>query len=509
MGKKDIKENWDAIVVGAGLGGLSCATMLGKKGKSVLVLEKHSKVGGYAHQFTRKAGKDIEYRFDVALHVTGGMNEGGASRRILETIGVWDRIEVKRLDEMCRSSFPDFEITIPDDKELFRQKLIAQFPEEEEPINSLFDAADTFGKEVAALQKTAAPGGGAPDDFAEKYPMLAKYMVASIHDLVSEYVSNEKVAAVFCQFWPYLGLPPKRASAFLYMQMWLGFLKGGAYYIQGGGYALSKAMRDVIEEDGGKVLTKTAVERIITEDGRCVGVETKKGQKFYAPVIVSNAAAPVTFGGLVDESVVDPTYLQQVREGELSASIIQAYIGVKGTPEEIGFTDAEYFVNSTYDPDEDFKRMLKGDYSSGTCVMANNTPVNPGDTPPGRSIIEIAILSDGKSWFDLSKEEYKKKKADVTELLVDRFSEIIPDIRERIEVIEVGTPRTMERYSANPYGAVFGYASTPTGHSIFRPKPNTPVPGLYLASAWTFPGPGFGGTIAGGVNTARIILAEK
>jgi prolycopene isomerase len=91
-------------------------------------------------------------------------------------------------------------------------------------------------------------------------------------------------------------------------------------------------------------------------------------------------------------------------------------------------------------------------------------------------------------------------------MLVDRFSEIIPDIRDRIEVIEVGTPRTMERYTGNPYGAVYGYASTPSGHSVFRPRPDTPVPGLYLAGAWTFPGPGFGGTLAGGANTAQIIL---
>ncbi len=97
----------------------------------------------------------------------------------------------------------------------------------------------------------------------------------------------------------------------------------------------------------------------------------------------------------------------------------------------------------------------------------------------------------------------------MTELLVDKFSEVIPDIRERIEVIEVGTPRTMKRYTGNPYGAVYGYACSPSGHSVFRPRPDTPVPGLYLASAWTFPGPGFGGTLAGGANTASIILRKE
>ncbi len=502
-------KDWDAIVVGSGLAGLSCAGMLAKNGKRVLVLEKHKKVGGYAHQFSRKAGKDIRYDFDVALHVTGSMDEGGSSRRILEEIGAWDKIEVKRLDEMFRASYPDFEITVPADKEGFHNKLLEQFPQDKDGIDSLFEAADKFAEEVDSLQEAAVPGGAPPLDFAESYPTLSKYMVSSLHDFVSDHLESQKPAAVFCQLWPYIGLPPKRASAFLYMRMWLSFFKGGAYYIQGGGYALSRAMAECVEERGGKVLTNIEVARIVAEDGRCVGVETTKGETFNAPVIVSNAPAPVTFGKLIDISAIDPSYLEQVNSMEHSISIIQAYIGVKGTPSELGFADHEYFVNPDYDFEKGYDRMLEDDYSLGACVMANNTSANPGDTPPGRSIIEIAILGHGKHWCGLPKDVYKKKKAEVTELLIDRFSEIIPDIRERIEVIEVGTPHTMERYTGNPGGAVYGYASTPMGHSIFRPKPDTPMQGLYLASAWTFPGPGFGGTLAGGANTAGIILSRE
>ncbi|MBI5118660.1 NAD(P)/FAD-dependent oxidoreductase [Candidatus Poribacteria bacterium] len=509
MTHENQRQQWDVIVVGSGLGGLSCAGLLSKNGKKVLILEKHKKVGGYAHQFKRKAGHDIKYHFDVALHVTGAMDEGAPSRRILEEIGVWDRIRVKRLDIMYRSSFPDFEITVPADKELFRQKLCAQFPQEAVAINSLFKTVETFANEMAALLRAVVPGEPPQSDFAEKYPTLSKYMVATLHDLVSDHVSNEKLSAVFCQLWPYVGLPPKRVSAFLYLQMWLSFFTGGAYYIQGGGYALSQALAGIVEERGGKVLTKTEVSRILVENGRCSGVETANGEKFKAPIIVSNAPAPVTFGKLIDTSLVDPSYMEQVQNTELSISIIQAYIGVKGTPKEIGFEDDEYFMNMDYDAEGQFDRMLKGDYSNVACVMANNTAVNPGDTPPGRSIIEIAILADGKQWCDLPHEEYRKKKAEVTELLVDKFSEVIPDIRDRIEVIEVGTPHTMRRYTGNPCGAVYGYASTPSGHSIFRPRPDTPVPGLYLASAWTFPGPGFGGTLAGGANTAAIILRKE
>ncbi|MBI4830042.1 MAG: NAD(P)/FAD-dependent oxidoreductase, partial [Candidatus Lindowbacteria bacterium] len=370
---REHKSQWDTIVVGSGLGGLSCAGLLSKNGKKVLVLEKHKKVGGYAHQFKRKAGHDIKYHFDVALHVTGSMDEGASTRRILEEIGVWDKIQVKRLDVLYRASFPDFEMTVPADKESFRQKLCSQFPQDADGVNSLFRTIEEFAKEVSALIKAAVPGEAPQPDFAKKYPTLSKYMVASLHDLVSDHSNNEKLSAVFCQLWPYMGLPPKRLSAFLYLQMWLSFFTGGAYYIQGGGYALSKAMSDIVEERGGQVLTKTEVARILTENGRCVGVETAKGEKYYAPVIVSNAAAPVTFSKLIDDSIVEPSYLEQVQNSELSVSLIQAYIGVRGTPKEIGFADPEYFINVDYDPEAQFDRMLNGDYKNVACVMANNT----------------------------------------------------------------------------------------------------------------------------------------
>lgn len=501
-------EKWDAIVVGAGLGGLSCATALSKNGLKVLVLERHNKVGGYAHQFVRKAGPGIEYRFDVALHITGGFDEGAPLRSLFQEMGVWDRIEVKRLDKIMHSVFPDFDFTIPADKGLFRQRLIEQFPDERDGIGSLLDTMDRFGEELASMRNNRGARGSSPADFAQSYPTVVKYMTASLRDFVLEHRTNEKISAVFGQLHGYLGLPPKRLSAFVYLQILLSFFNEGAYYIQGGGYALSRALSGCVEKHGGQVLTRTEVERILVEDGRCVGVETRKGETFAAPVIVSNAPAPLTFDKLVDSSVVEPGYLEQVRAGEISSSVIQAYIGLKGTPKEIGFEDHDYFVNAGYDLDGQFESHLAEDYSSGTFGMANNTVVNPGDTPPGRSIVEVLLFADGKRWCGLPKDEYRKKKEGVAEVLLDLAARVIPDIRERIEVIEVGTPHTMERYTLNPYGAVFSYSTTPTGHTRFRPRPETPLPGLYLASTWTTSGPGFGPAVAGGASTARKILKK-
>ena len=107
------ENHWDAIIVGAGLGGLSCAATLAKNGVKVLILEKEKKVGGYATQFTRKAGKGIEYRLDLSLQSIGGMREGGTFKKVLEEIGVFGDLDIKYLNNICNVKLADFEITIP------------------------------------------------------------------------------------------------------------------------------------------------------------------------------------------------------------------------------------------------------------------------------------------------------------------------------------------------------------------------------------------------------------
>jgi prolycopene isomerase len=488
-----VDTSWDVVVIGAGLGGLSAAARLAQMGLRTLVLEQHNLPGGYAHHFLRKVrGTKIVYDFDIALHQTGDLAPGCTMHRWLSDLGVLERIEPIRFDVAYRSIGPDHDFEVPADADAYQARLCEVFPEHARGVRDLF----------ATMRAIAARPDG------EFSPEATEAMGITLRELVDRHVRDERIDAIFCALWAYLGLPPFELSAFVFALMWGGYHLGGCFYIRGGGQSLADAFVDVIEENRGKVLLKTDVAKILTEGGRVCGVETTKGLRFRAPVVVSNAAAPLTFGQLLDRPELAAPDRETADALPLPTSMCQAYIGMRGDASKLGLADRGRMVAPDYDVEAQWQALKRGDHRAQGFTLGNHNIADPGQHPEGRSIIHVSTLADGRFWANLDEAAYREMKRDVEEYLIDRLAEAIPDARERIEICETGTPRTMTRYTRNPLGTIGGYASTVTSHSIHRPQPRTSLPGLYLAGSWTFPAGGFQGAMASGLNTARLVAED-
>ena len=124
----------DAVVIGAGLGGLSAACTLAKAGKQVLVLEHHAVPGGYAHDFRRG-----HYRFEVSLHALDGISPGGLAYPAAKELELWERLKFERLDPFYTVQFPEHTVDVSADLSTFESTLIRLFPEERTGIRELFD----------------------------------------------------------------------------------------------------------------------------------------------------------------------------------------------------------------------------------------------------------------------------------------------------------------------------------------------------------------------------------
>jgi prolycopene isomerase len=489
----EVDRSWDVIVIGAGLGGLAAAARLGQMGLRPLVLEQHTLPGGYAHHFLRKVrGTDIVYDFDIALHQTGDLAPGCQMHRWLSDLGVLERIQLNRFDVAYRSVGPAHDFEVPADADAYEARLCEVFPENARGVRDLFAA-------MRAIVER-------PDD--EMSPEATEAMGITLRDLVDRHVDDDRIDSIFCTLWGYIGSPPFEVSAFLFAQMWASYHLGGCFYIRGGGQSLADAFVEVIEEKRGKVLLQTDVARILTEGGRACGVETTKGLRFRAPVVVSNAAAPLTFNELLDRTELAAQDRETADALPIAVSLCQAYIGMRGDASKLGLDDRGRAIMPNYDTEAQWEALRRGDYRAQGVMLCNHNIADPGHHPKGRSIIHVTTLADGKLWADLDEATYREKKKEVEEYLIDRLVGVIPDARERIEICETGTPRTMTRYTRNPLGTIYGYASTVTSHSIHRPQPRTSVPGLYLAGAWTFPAGGFQGAIASGFHTARLVAED-
>jgi all-trans-retinol 13,14-reductase len=495
MEPRVLEGSWDAIVVGAGLGGLSAAASLARSGLRVAVLEQHTVAGGYAHRFLRKARESGRvYDFDVALHMTGDLGPDRWLGRRLGELGVSRRFRVRTFEDAYRTRGPAHDLRVPTNVDAYEALLRRTFPAEIRGIAELF-----------ALFRDADLGASG---FAEVGAGARALMGRTVAEVVAAHVRDERFLVVFATLWPYLGTPPDRLCAMTFGQMWTSYHLGGCCYVEGGGQALSDAFVDVILEAGGIVRLGCAVERIVTHAGRVVGVETTRHGSVRAPVVVSNANGPATFDQLLDEPALATKDRWTMNEMPLSASAHETYLGIEGDATSLGLRDRLLFEARSYDIASEWAAVSRGDLPSQGFAIANHNLSEPERAPRGCSILNVIALANGRLWNDLEDTEYGRRKLEVEQHLVGAVARHIPDLRERIEICETGTPHTMTRYSWNKDGAIYGIAATPDSHSYKRPRPRTQVPGLYLAGAWTFPAGGFVGAMISGLNTADLVRQD-
>jgi phytoene dehydrogenase-like protein len=510
-GSNPHNDSFDAIVIGSGMGALTFASLTAKLRKwRVLVLERHFKIGGFTHTFSRPGG----WTWDVGVHYVGEMGEGMTGRRLFDFItdgGVdWSPLP----DVYDVFMYPDLTLKVPKGRANYQRALQGAFPSEKQAIGQYFRdikrASDWFSRRIMSMVT--------PWPVSAVVRRMNRSSEAWALQTTRQYLENNirdpRLRAVLASQWADYGLPPGRSAFVTHAVIATHYLEG-AWYPVGGAGEIAKAAGAVIRAAGGELLIGHEVTKILVENGRAVGVEAqlKKGHEqtpveFRAPVIVSDAGAWNTFTRLLARDAFEfRDELETLPEG---MEAVELFLGLKQDPRTMGFRGENYWIFSSFEHDQICAN--RNDLLNGRAHMTYMSFPSLKDPHAKQHTAEIIAPFSYRSLEAFRDEpwrrrgpDYESAKLRATQALLTLVEQHHPGFGELIAYAELATPLTFEHFTAAPSGTIYGYPGTPDRYRKSWLAPKTPIRNLYLtgADAGLL---GVMGALMGGVATASTLL---
>lgn len=509
-----IRTDYDAIVIGSGMGGLATAALLAKHGRRrVLVLERHYTLGGYTHAFRRPG-----YEWDVGVHYIGDTRPGALIRALFDDI-TDGRLEWEDMGEVVeRMRIGGETYVYPKGEAALRAELVRRFPGEATAIDRYFRLVH---ETVDALQ----------DFFATKaFPRLIGAVVKPMArrrffrhsdrttlEVLEELTSNRELIGVLTgQFGDY-GLAPSRSSFAIHALVTQHYFEGGAFPVGGAG-RIAETVAPVIRAGGGELLVNAEVSEIVIDSDRAVGVRmAEDGAVLRAPLVISDAGVANTFGRLVPKPVAERHGLAlALHDTKPSIAHVALYVGLRGTTEELGLERANLWIY----PDANHDRTLAKsvDPESIEYVYISFPSAKDPDFErryPGRSTIDVMSFLpydafarwEGTRWHKRG-EDYEAFKKKVADRLLELLYEHVPSTKGAVEVAELSTPLSTRNFTAHARGEIYGLEHTPARFRNPYLRPATPIRGLLLTGA-DIATAGVSGALLGGALCASAILRRN
>lgn len=468
-------ERYDVIVVGAGFGGLSAAAFLAKSGRHVLLLERQDGPGGVGHAFRRGP-----YTFDPAIHVTSQARPGLPFDLIMKILGVGEQVEFLPIESMYGVAYPDLKEHLPVGREPFFAAHARHFPNEIAGLREFWRVCAQVTRESQELPPHLAFRD--LDKAVARYPTLFKYRSLTVGNAIDEFIADPKLRAFATSSWPYLGLPPDELSFFSWSGMMMATLDDGPAYSKGSFQRVADAFVTALERNGGEFVPRTAVEKILVEDGQVTGVRLDGGRVIRASIVIANADARHTFEGLVGPEHLPTSFMRNFRRLTSSLSGVVIYAATSLDLRQYDATH-ETFIFRHWDHNQTHRDILAG--QPGGMWVNVPTIADPSLAPEGEHVVIMTSLAP----FDIGR-TWAEERPRYTEAMVAELDALFPGFQDKITHIETATPATLVRYARNSEGALYGWANNAAQAGTKRPSRQTPIRGLYLAGHWSQPGSG-------------------
>jgi prolycopene isomerase len=487
-------SDMDVIIIGAGMAGLTCGCLLAKKGLKVLMVEKNQKVGGCCTSFEKDG-----FSFDLSVQSLGECQEGGRVWRILNQLNLLDQIHFIPLEPAREYHFPDQTVSQSSRLESHIENLSSLFPREKNGIVEIYAVLKKIFEEFSIVPSSL--NWFEPSSFSSQYPFLSKYKDKTYGELLNKFVSHPFLKTLLSIRSSYALLPPEEISVVGMAGIEMSYFNYGVSCIEGRVEQLPLKMGEGLKKMGGQILTGHEVQRILIRDKRAMGVKLKDGEEMTGKAVISNIDAHRTFSDLIEGDHIPSGFRSKLKGMKPSLSYFILYLGIEGGLDELSVSNNEVFFEDQLQ--KEFQSLYVNRISEkASFYLLAPSKVNSSHAPKGKNTLCLSC----KTSYHFSPDWDQKIKDELSKNLINEASTFIPNLNNRILVKVETTPKTIEQWTGNRWGAAYGWAQIPRQSGIYRLSRTTPIPNLYLTGHWTSPGGGIAGVVASGELTAEAVL---
>lgn len=481
------------VIIGSGLGGLSCGVILAKNGFEVTVLEQGNQIGGCLQCFHRDG-----VTFDTGMHYIGSADEGQTLHTIMRYLGIDAEIELSRLAPAGYDviSLQGEHYRFANGRDGFINALAECFPKSRDELSKYYDLV----KLVASSSAMHSLSGDVNID------VNAEYKMQSVNKVLESVISDHRLREVIAGMQPlYAGI--KDRTPFSVHALIHDCFNQSAFRIVGGSNKVAMALATSIQRMGGKVLAGRKVTEIECDERQATAVITSDGERYPADLIIS-AIHPASTLRMIDCRLIRPYYRKRIENAPNTPSVFVVYLKFRKDSVRYMNHNLYYYRGNTtwgcerYDEASWPKFILYMHF----CHAANAEFAETG------KLLTYMTFDEMRQWLGThvgqrgeGYEEFKKRKA---ELLIDSLEEEIPGIRHQIESYYTSTPLTYVDYTAIPEGAMYGMAKDVNAIGLKNISCRTSVPNLLL-SGQSITAHGMFGVLAGSLITCSEVLTQE
>ncbi|MEW6554389.1 MAG: NAD(P)/FAD-dependent oxidoreductase [Actinomycetota bacterium] len=493
------KNEYDVAVVGSGIGGLSCASLLSQAGMKVIVAEKARLVGGYCQTYDWEG-----FPLNSGPTVLLGGGEGGVLGALIHRLGLENEVPMRRMHWGVADGKIALRLGMGIDEDL--AKIEGKFPSSRDGLRRLLGDLRRFRGEL--LDRPDPLTSPLPCDLQEyheqfiRHPISALWQNLSFQAMMDEYLPDEQLGDLLLRTSSLLGGDPRRFPAYEGARLLVALLLDGIHYPANHLSHLSQKLAGVVTGAGGEVLTSCAVEEVLIQGegvrGRPIGLRLADGSQVRSNVVVLNMDPRRAMTGMLQPSNLGFEFVREMEKLKVSPSAFVLHL---------------VFQENLRMPERVFlflpkaRRVRTGDtYLEVTAITLTKEACTDPDRPGCVLLARINVPSKCYHAFE-NEAQGAEMGAELTYLVKEEIASILPAVKKAVREF-VTLPSHFTRLTANGQGAAFGFASTLDQWYYRRPGPRMPLANLYLVGAWSRFGGGVEGAVLSGVIAARELCGE-